>query len=119
MGGASPGGGGCLGGRAEQCLGKHDEVRIEEGKDWRGQEDMRLGWFRNWVQERSPSFHHDRGVSWVFSSCGASVGCLMKYHGDLREPLVSRLWVLEGMQAPQDPSVRRLSPAGHLRPVTG
>ena len=23
-----------------------------------------------------------------FSSCGASVGCLMKYHGDLREPLV-------------------------------
>ena len=49
MGGASLGGGGCLGGRAEQCLGKHDEVRIEEGKDWRGQEDMRLGWFRNWV----------------------------------------------------------------------
>lgn len=49
MGGATPGGGGCLGGRAEQCLGKHDEVRIEEGKDWRGQEDMRLGWFRNWV----------------------------------------------------------------------
>ena len=30
------------------------------------------------------------GVSWVFSSCGASVGCLMKYHGDLREPLLWR-----------------------------
>ena len=25
------------------------------------------------MQERRPSFHHDRGVSWVFSSCGASV----------------------------------------------
>ena len=32
----------------------------------------------------------DGGISWVFSSCGASVGCLMKYHGDLREPLVWR-----------------------------
>ena len=42
MGGASPGGGGCLGGRAEQCLGKHDEVRIEEGKDWRGQAGIYL-----------------------------------------------------------------------------
>ena len=24
------------------------------------------------MQERRPSFHHDRGVSWVFLSCGAS-----------------------------------------------
>ena len=29
-------------------------------------------------------------AGWVISSCGASVGCLMKYHRDLREPLVWR-----------------------------
>ena len=41
-------------------------------------------------RKRRPSSRDDGGVSWVFSSCGASVGCLMKYHGDLREPLVWR-----------------------------
>ena len=40
------------------------------------------------MQERRPSFHHDRGVSWVFSSCGASVGFLTRYDGELREPLM-------------------------------
>ena len=41
-------------------------------------------------RKRRQSSRDDGGVSWVFSSCGASVGCLMKYHGDLREPLVWR-----------------------------
>ena len=41
-------------------------------------------------RKRRPSPREDGGISWVFSSCGASVGCLMKYHGDLREPLVWR-----------------------------
>ena len=41
-------------------------------------------------RKRRPSSRDDGGVSCVFSSCGASVGCLMKYHGDLREPLVWR-----------------------------
>ena len=40
------------------------------------------------MQERRPSFHHDRGVSWVFSSCGASVGFLTRYDGELRETLM-------------------------------
>ena len=35
-------------------------------------------------RKRRPSSRDDGGVSWVFSSCCASVGCLMKYHGDLR-----------------------------------
>ena len=38
-------------------------------------------------RKRRPSSRDDGGVSWVFSSCGASVGCFMKYHGALREPL--------------------------------
>ena len=29
-------------------------------------------------------------VSWVFSSCGASVGFLTRYDGEFREPLVQR-----------------------------
>ena len=41
-------------------------------------------------RKRRPSSRDDGGVSWVFSSCGASVGCLMKYHRDFREPLVWR-----------------------------
>ena len=41
-------------------------------------------------RKRRPSSRDDGGVSWVFSSCGARVGCLMKYHGDLREPLVEK-----------------------------
>ena len=34
------------------------------------------------------SSHDNGGISWVFSSCGASVGFLTRYDGDLREPLV-------------------------------
>ena len=30
----------------------------------------------------------DGGVSWVFPSCGASVGFLTRYDRELREPLV-------------------------------
>ena len=36
------------------------------------------------------SVDDDWGVSWVFSSCGASVGFLTRYDGELREPLVRR-----------------------------
>ena len=32
----------------------------------------------------------DGGVSWFFSSCGASVGFLTRYDGELRAPLVWR-----------------------------
>ena len=40
--------------------------------------------------KRKPSSHDDCGVTCVFSSCGASVGFLTRYDGELREPLVWR-----------------------------
>ena len=39
-------------------------------------------------RKRRPSFRDDGGVFCVFPSCGASVGFLMRYDEDLREPLV-------------------------------
>ena len=39
-------------------------------------------------RKRRPSSRDDGGVSWVFSSCEAIVGFLMRYNGELREPLV-------------------------------
>ena len=36
------------------------------------------------MQERRPSFHHDRGISWVFSSCGTSVVFLTWYDWKLK-----------------------------------
>ena len=41
-------------------------------------------------RKRRPSSRDDGGVSWVFSSWGASVGFLTRYDGELREPLVWR-----------------------------
>ena len=37
-----------------------------------------------------PSSRDDRGVWWVFSSCGVSVGFLTRYDRELREPLLWR-----------------------------
>ena len=45
-------------------------------------------------RKRRPSSRDEGGVSWVFSSCSASVGFLLRYYGELREPLV---W-LQGSQ---------------------
>ena len=39
-------------------------------------------------RKRRPSSLDDGGVSWVFSSCVASLGFLTRYDGELREPLV-------------------------------
>ena len=39
-------------------------------------------------RKRRPSSHDFRGVLWVVSSCGASVGFLTRYDKKLREPLV-------------------------------
>ena len=39
---------------------------------------------------RYPQSRDDGGVSWVFPSCGASVGFLTGYDGELREPLMWR-----------------------------
>ena len=39
-------------------------------------------------RKRRPSPRDDEGVSWGFSSCGASVCFLTGYDGELREPLV-------------------------------
>ena len=41
-------------------------------------------------RKRRPSSCDDGGVSWVFSSCGVSVGFLTRYDGELREPLLWR-----------------------------
>ena len=41
-------------------------------------------------RKRRPSSRDDGGVSWVFSSCGVSVGFLTRYDGELREPLLWR-----------------------------
>ena len=41
-------------------------------------------------RKRRPSSRDDRGVWWVFSSCGVSVGFLTRYDGELREPLLWR-----------------------------
>ena len=38
-------------------------------------------------RKRRPSSRDDGGVSWVFSSWGASVGFLTRYDGDLSLPL--------------------------------
>ena len=51
---------------------------------WR--EDSRL--LSTPCRKRSPSSRNDEGVSWVFSTCGASVGFLTRYNRELREPLV-------------------------------
>ena len=42
-------------------------------------------------RKRRPSSRDEGGVSWVFSSCSASVGFLMRYYGELKEPLMWRL----------------------------
>ena len=39
-------------------------------------------------KNRRPLSRDDSGVSWFFWSCGASVGFLTRYDGELREPLV-------------------------------
>ena len=39
-------------------------------------------------RKRRPSSRNDGGVSWFFSSCGASVGFLIRYDGELRESLL-------------------------------
>ena len=39
-------------------------------------------------RKRRPSSRDDRGVSWFFSSYGASMAFLTRYEGELREPLV-------------------------------
>ena len=39
-------------------------------------------------KKRRPSSPDDEGVSWVFSSCSASVVFLTMYDGELREPLM-------------------------------
>ena len=41
-------------------------------------------------RKRRPSSSDDGGVSWVFSSWGASVGFFTRYDRELREPLVWR-----------------------------
>ena len=41
-------------------------------------------------RKRCPQSRDDGGVSWVFPSCGASVGFLTRYDGELREPLMWR-----------------------------
>ena len=51
---------------------------------WR--EDSRL-LFRP-CGERRTSSCDEGGISWFFSSCSPSVGFLMRYNGELREPLV-------------------------------
>ena len=49
-------------------------------------EDSRL--LSRSCRNRRSSYRDDGGISCVFSSCGASVGFLTRYDGELREPLV-------------------------------
>ena len=42
------------------------------------------------MQEKKPTSRDDGGVSWVFSSCGVSVGFLTRYNRELRERLLWR-----------------------------
>ena len=49
-----------------------------------------LGLLSRPCRKRWPSSRNDGGISWVFSSCGASVCFLTRYDGELREPLVWR-----------------------------
>ena len=39
-------------------------------------------------RKRRASSRDDGGISWLFSNCGASVGFLTRYDGELREPVV-------------------------------
>ena len=41
-------------------------------------------------RKRRASSRDDGGTSWLFSSCGASVGFLTRFDGELREPLMWR-----------------------------
>ena len=47
-----------------------------------------LGGVSHLVSSRAGIKDDNGGVSWVFWSCGASVGFLPRHDGDLREPLV-------------------------------
>ena len=50
-------------------------------------------------RKRRPSSRDEGGVSWVFSSCSASVGFLMRYYGELREPLMKGAWEVKSLCA--------------------
>ena len=98
------------------------------GGGWRfrssGKEELRNGattasCSKNWPssfsytrsgRKRCPQSRDDDGVSWVFPSCGASVGFLTRYDEDLREPLVRR----QGSQV----SMRVGSHLAHLPPCS-
>ena len=47
-----------------------------------------LGLLPRPCRKRRASSRDDGGISWLFSNCGASVGFLTRYDGELREPVV-------------------------------
>ena len=51
--------------------------------------------------KRRPSSRDNGGVSWVFSSCGTSVGLLMRYNREIREPLMWRQGSQVSMRVPR------------------
>ena len=77
-------------------LSSHDGYFLEP-TEWRKGSQASCGVWREDLgmlsrprRKRRPSSRDDGGVSWVFSSCGASVEFLTKYVGELRKPLVWR-----------------------------
>ena len=48
------------------------------------------GWLSRHCRKGRPSSCDDGGVSWFFSSCGASMGFPTRVNGELREPLLWR-----------------------------
>ena len=77
-------------------LSSHDGYFLEP-TEWRKGSQASCGVWREDLgmlsrprRKRRPSSRDDGGVSWVFSSCGASVEFLTKYLGELRKPLVWR-----------------------------
>ena len=80
--------------RDSALLSSHDTDLVEPTEWTQGCRASSSVWRENSVllsrpgRKRRPSACEDRGVSWVSSSCGASVGFLTRYDEDLREPLL-------------------------------
>ena len=70
------------------CMGLRSSMGTKNSSPAKGEQKRWGKVINNYIF--SPSGLSE-GVSWVFSSCSASVGFLMRYYGELREPLMWRL----------------------------
>ena len=70
-------------------------------------------------RKRRPSSRDEGGISWVFSSCSASVGLFTRYDRELREPLVWRQGSQVSMCMARGSASLLLSRGRGIRPQDG